>query len=137
MVIKLWKWVFVKENINIWDQCHFAYSRERFVVFCLEQVYSQPATDCGLKEEAFYKHCSPRSISFNDTAIERNFILDVDQRSFLKICCQLDGNLNIYIFSIIEPCLTRSQVYHSDRSATTEQTNLMLLFLPSKLRKLI
>ena len=29
---------------------------------------------------------------------ERSSILDVKQRSFLKICCQLDGNLHMITF---------------------------------------
>ena len=29
---------------------------------------------------------------------ERSSILDVNQRSFLKICCQLDGNLDVFTF---------------------------------------
>ena len=29
---------------------------------------------------------------------ERSSILDVNERSFLKICCQLDGNLHVITF---------------------------------------
>ena len=28
----------------------------------------------------------------------KKFLLDVNQRSFLKICCQLDGNLHVITF---------------------------------------
>ena len=56
-----------------------------------------------IRREAFKRHCIPRSISINDTAIVRNFypknpILDANQRSFLKICRQLDGNLCMITF---------------------------------------
>ena len=56
-----------------------------------------------IRREAFKRHRVPRSISINDTAIVRNFypknpILDANQRSFLKICRQLDGNLCMITF---------------------------------------
>ena len=72
---------FLQRKKIIWNQCHFAYSTESFrfctekyVVFWLKQAYSQPATDCGLIEGTLSTDTVvPRSISFNDTAIVRNF----------------------------------------------------------------
>ena len=47
---------------------------KEYVVFWLEQAYSQPATDRGLIEGKLSTDTvDPRSISFNDTAIVRNF----------------------------------------------------------------
>ena len=71
--------------------------------------------------KAFYRHCSPRSISFKDTAIVRNFYSKKfypwcrNQRSFLKICRRLDGNLHMIVLLIIERCTTCSQVYQQTK----------------------
>ena len=49
---------------------------ENCVVFWPKQAYSQQVTDCGLinRRKAFYRHrLGPRSISFNDITIVRNF----------------------------------------------------------------
>ena len=68
------------------------------------------------RRKAFYRRYIPRSISIiHGTAIVRNSTHDVNQRSFLKICLELDGNLHM-ITLIKEPWLTCSQVYHSDCS---------------------
>ena len=88
------------------DQCHFAYTMESLVPYVLKtmrffdsnkyRLNQLPIATC---EKKFVRgHYRPRLISFNDTAIVRKFYLDVYQRSFLKICCQLEENLHMITF---------------------------------------
>ena len=55
----------------------------------------------------FTGHYRPCLISFKDTAIVRILYLDEYQRSFLKICRQLEENLRMTSFDH----MTRSQTY--------------------------
>ena len=91
-----------------------------------------------LKRRNFFTgHHRPCLISFNNTAIVRNFYLDVYQRRFLKICHQSEGNLRMTTFDY-KPRSTRSQAYHSDCNVT-ELINqiLLIIYTPSKPQEMI
>ena len=80
-MVRIMKMSFCKRNIYFeisatlpTSQESFRFWDKNYVVFWLEQAYSQPATDCGLIEgKLSTETVVPRSISFNDTAIVRNF----------------------------------------------------------------
>ena len=108
--LELWKKGFYKRKIY-WDRCHLVYSTESFR-FRNENVWSFKhiifSTSYRLwliRTKAFYRHCIPRSISIKwhhnskKISIQRFSILDVNQRSFLKICRRLGaGNLHTITF---------------------------------------
>ena len=142
-----------KENI-IWDQWHCLLHGKLQVpywkLFSLStqtNIFSASLRMWLSRRKAFFRHCSPRSISFKDTSIVRNFY----PKKFHPWCKskKLSKDLpptwwefNLYMITsdyFIEGCTTCSQVYHSDCSVTAEPTNqlLLIIFTPSKVRKLI